>query len=60
MLHGRLMGENLFNFYKKSNKFGTSQKHYIIPNKLAIKQNNHAHSSQQAGGGLSGGGASHM
>ena len=44
------MGKNLFNFYKKLNKFGTSQRHYIIPNKLAIKQSNHAHSSQQACG----------
>jgi hypothetical protein len=50
MLHGLLQGENLFDFYEKLNKFRTSQKHYIIPNKLAIKQNNHAHSSQQACG----------
>jgi hypothetical protein len=48
MLHGRLMGENLFDFYKKLNKFGTSQKHYIILTKQAIKHSNHAHSSQQA------------
>ena len=48
MLHYRLRGENLFDFYEKSNKFGTSQKHYILTSKRPSRTTTPIHRSRHA------------